>query len=279
MNIVYSIEELRMLLDASTAPIEFVPTMGNIHQGHLDLVRAAKARGGYVVVSIFVNPTQFGVNEDFASYPRTQDKDSAPLQQASVDCLFMPEQEVIYPRGFVPVVINMPSLTDVFCGKTRPQFFSGVCQVMLILCNIVKPNRLYLGQKDWQQWLVLHTLFVQLYLHIDIIRVPIARDADGVALSSRNSYLNTTERALAPLLQQTLQHTASLITQGNDIETMLAEAKKRLSQAGFIIDYFALVCPTTLATIDTQEQRGTESLLISAAYLGKTRLLDNLLIR
>ena len=255
--------------------IAFVPTMGNLHQGHLALVEKAKTLADIVVVSIFVNPLQFGANEDLARYPRTLDDDQQKLEQAGVDYLFIPTAEEIYPNGQnAQSTIHVPLLGEHFCGASRPGHFDGVCTVVNKLLHIVQPDVAIFGEKDFQQLAIIRKMVADFCLPIEIIGVPIYRDEDGLALSSRNQYLSVTERNTAPLLYRTLQHCAEQMAGKNpsDFEAILAEARKNLTASGFIVDYLAVCDANTLAHITDKTQHLR---LLAAAVLGSTRLIDN----
>ena len=270
--------------------IALVPTMGNLHDGHLELVKIAKEHADVVVVSIFVNPTQFGVGEDFDSYPRTLNEDVAKLASVGADYVFAPTIDEMYPVLPPPTTIRAGVITEQLCGKTRPTHFDGVGIVVAKLFNIVQPNVAVFGQKDYQQLAIIKQLVRDLSYPIDIIAAPIVRAADGLALSSRNQYLSADERKIAPVLQQELQRLAQQLKLGAHIEqgfdALITETASRITAAGFIIDYLELKT-VQLENISTnrasQSTNSTESLpqhliIVVAAWLGSARLLDNLLV-
>lgn len=255
--------------------IAFVPTMGNLHAGHLALVTAAGRMADRVVVSIFVNPMQFGEGEDFAAYPRTFDEDQAQLIAAGVDLLFAPTVDTIYPRDSRQQTrVEVPGLSDVLCGVSRPRHFIGVATIVCKLFNLVLPDLALFGEKDFQQLQVIRRMVSDLAFPIEIVGRPTVREDDGLAMSSRNGYLTSAQRATAPLLYKTLLATADGIRRGNlDYGALEKEAEKALAEGGFRPDYFAIRRAEDLAMPD----ESTEALVIlAAAYLGSTRLIDNL---
>lgn len=254
--------------------IGFVPTMGNLHQGHLNLVREAKRRCDVVVVSIFVNPIQFGEGEDFETYPRTLDADSQLLAEVGCDVIFAPTVQQMYGEHPRKTTVTVQGVTEVLCGQSRPGHFDGVATVVTKLFNIVQPDSAFFGQKDWQQLAVIRAMTRDLNLPIDIVGVPIARADDGLALSSRNGYLSTEQRQRAPLIYQTLLQAKQALEQGEALATVLLNAETKLANAGFDVDYLAAYTPDLLA-IDTFTQ---DVVLFVAAKLGHTRLIDNLYV-
>lgn len=254
--------------------IGFVPTMGNLHQGHLNLVREAKRRCDVVVVSIFVNPIQFGEGEDFETYPRTLDADSQLLAEVGCDVIFAPTVQQMYGEHPRKTTVTVQGVTEVLCGQSRPGHFDGVATVVTKLFNIVQPDSAFFGQKDWQQLAVIRAMTRDLNLPIDIVGVPIARADDGLALSSRNGYLSAEQRQRAPLIYQTLLQAKQALEQGEALATVLLNAEKKLVNAGFDVDYLAAYTPDLLA-IDTFTQ---DIVLFVAAKLGHTRLIDNLYV-
>lgn len=254
--------------------IGFVPTMGNLHQGHLNLVREAKRRCDVVVVSIFVNPIQFGEGEDFETYPRTLDADSQLLAEVGCDVIFAPTVQQMYGEHPRKTTVTVQGVTEVLCGQSRPGHFDGVATVVTKLFNIVQPDSAFFGQKDWQQLAVIRAMTRDLNLPIDIVGVPIARADDGLALSSRNGYLSTEQRQRAPLIYQTLLQAKQALEQGEALATVLLNAETKLVNAGFDVDYLAAYTPDLLA-IDTFTQ---DIVLFVAAKLGHTRLIDNLYV-
>lgn len=254
--------------------IAFVPTMGNLHAGHLALVEQAKQHGQRLVVSIFVNPMQFGPNEDFERYPRTLAQDRDTLATAAVDVLFTPTLEEVYPAGPARTSrIEVPGLSESLEGERRPGHFAGVATVVAKLFNMVQPQAALFGEKDFQQLLVIRRMAADLCFPVEIIGVPTVREADGLALSSRNGYLSETERALAPGLYQTLRRAAERLRQGErDFEGLQRAGLKALNIAGFEAEYCAIRRIDDLHPPDAQTR---EVVILAAARLGATRLIDN----
>lgn len=257
--------------------IAFVPTMGNLHAGHLALVQEARARAGRVVVSIFVNPMQFGEGEDYDAYPRTLEADSAKLEHAGVDLLFAPAANTIYPAGsHSQTRVEVTGLSDVLCGASRPGHFVGVATVVCKLFNMVQPDLAVFGEKDFQQLMVIRRMVADLAIPIEIVGKAIVRESDGLAMSSRNGYLTPDQRAVAPRLYATLQATAASLRSGNrDYNSLQAEAEATLEEAGFRPDYYAIRRADNLDPPDGPER---DLVILAAAYLGTTRLIDNLIV-
>ncbi|MHA7814964.1 MAG: pantoate--beta-alanine ligase [Pseudohaliea sp.] len=255
--------------------IAFVPTMGNLHDGHLQLVRRARELGDIVVVSIFVNPLQFGAGEDLDAYPRTLAADKEKLFAEGVTFLYTPEATDIYPEGLERhTQVLVPDLSETLCGSSRPGHFNGVATIVAKLFNIVQPDVAIFGEKDFQQLSIVRKMVADLCLPVAVIGVPTVRDEDGLALSSRNGYLTLAERRIAPLLHETLASCRDAIACGFDNFLQLeSHARMRLLQAGFEPDYFAIRDARTLrkVTEDTEEIA-----ILAAARLGSTRLIDNL---
>ncbi|MCW3835369.1 pantoate--beta-alanine ligase [Sphingomonas canadensis] len=251
--------------------VALVPTMGALHAGHMALVEAARRAADRVAVSIFVNPRQFGPNEDFARYPRKEQTDSAMLKRAGVDLLWMPPVEVMYPEGYA-TNISVSGVSDRWDGAARPGHFDGVATVVAKLFNQVRPDIALFGEKDWQQLQVIRRMVTDLNLGIDIQGVLTQREDDGLALSSRNVYLSPEERTRAVALPRALGAAERAIADGADPEAALAQARETLTAAGFEIDYVALVDAATLG--DPAEDRPRR--LIAAARMGATRLIDNI---
>lgn len=255
--------------------IGFVPTMGNLHEGHLNLVREARKICDVVVVSIFVNPIQFGPNEDFANYPRTLEQDSQLLADVGCDIIFAPSVEQMYGNQPRLTNISVSGITDDLCGKSRPGHFDGVAVVVTKLFNIVQPKFAFFGQKDYQQLAVIRQLVRDLNLPLEVIGVPIARAEDGLALSSRNGYLTTEQRQIAPTIYQSLKNAQQQLQQGTALAEVLETIKQQLTEGGFVVDYVEARTPD-LKPIDEFNQ---DLVLFVAAKLGTTRLIDNLQVK
>lgn len=253
--------------------IALVPTMGNLHDGHISLIEVARARADVVIATIFVNPLQFGPNEDLATYPRTLREDTDRLAKAQCDLLFVPDTTTLYPQQTAGMTrVNAGTVAQRLCGANRPGHFDGVVTVVSILFHLVQPDVAIFGEKDFQQLQVIRALVNDLKLPIEIIGAPIIRAADGLALSSRNGYLTAEQRCIAPILNQTLMQVAEQIIKGAPIEETLYTGKAHLTEAGFEVDYLELCDQTTLMPATTTTQA---SVLLVAASLGSTRLLDN----
>ena len=262
--------------------IALVPTMGNLHDGHLELVKIAKQHADIVVVSIFVNPTQFGEGEDFDSYPRTLEDDVAKLATVGADYVLAPSIDEMYPVLPPPTAVLAGAVTTQLCGRSRPGHFDGVGIVVSKLFNIVQPDVAVFGQKDYQQLAIIKQIVRDLSYPIEIIGAPIIRAADGLALSSRNQYLNAAERQIAPVLHQELQRLAQQLQNDGQsqkaFEALLAETRERITDTGFIIDYLqvktaqldAVANDTVVFNKDNQDL-----IILVAAWLGRARLLDN----
>ena len=276
MKVIEKVQPLKDLRKNLVGSVGFVPTMGYLHEGHLALVRRARKENLSVVVSIFVNPTQFGPSEDFASYPRDTERDLAMLQKEKVNLVFMPALEEVYPEGFNSWV-EVNDITDRLEGKTRPDHFKGVTTVVSKLFNIVEPDKAYFGQKDAQQLAVIRKMVNDLNMNLAIVSVPTVREPDGLAMSSRNTRLNPDERKAAVVLWQALslargqwengQRDASQLR-----DAMLAHIQKEPLAA---IDYISISDPQTLAELDMINRTALVSL---AVKIGKTRLIDNFLL-
>ncbi|HET6433026.1 pantoate--beta-alanine ligase [Dyella sp.] len=262
---------------ASGQTVGFVPTMGNLHAGHHALIRLARARADRVVASVFVNPTQFGPQEDFERYPRTLAQDQAGLAEQECDLLFAPDVATIYPYGPTHTVsLRVPQITEVLEGAHRPGHFDGVATVVCKLFNLVQPDMAVFGQKDFQQLKVIERLVRDLSLPVKVIAAPTQRADDGLALSSRNQYLEPSERELAPRIYATLQQMRQLVDKGHAIAVVEQAAHAQLERAGFVPDYVAIRRAEDLTVPREAERSGLIGLI--AARLGSTRLIDNLLL-
>lgn len=278
MKILNSIAALRAQISAwrqNGERIAFVPTMGNLHNGHLKLVDVAKSRADRVIVSIFVNPMQFGKNEDLDNYPRTLEADCAGLTAHGADAVFTPTPDIMYPRGLdVQTFVEVPLLGDLHCGASRAGHFRGVSTIVCKLFNLVQPDIACFGQKDYQQLAIIRQMVTDLSLPIDIIGVPTERAANGLALSSRNGYLTPEQLAIAPKLYQLLQQLRAQILAGNhNYRSLEQQTKQQLSAAGFKPDYIDVSDQTALTLATNAEQA---KVILAAAWLGNTRLIDNL---
>ncbi|TEU25060.1 pantoate--beta-alanine ligase [Alkanindiges illinoisensis] len=256
--------------------IGFVPTMGNLHQGHIALVREAKKYCDVVVVSIFVNPTQFGAGEDFEKYPRTLEADSQLLADAGCDMIFAPSVQQVYGNKPQLTTVQVDDIANDLCGKSRPGHFTGVATVVTKLFNMVQPNAAFFGEKDWQQLAVIRHLTTDLCFSIDIIGVPIVRDENGLALSSRNGYLSSEEKQTAIQIYQTLKMVEQDIKSGQtDLDAILQRGRDYLASKGFVVDYLEARTPDLKPVTDSQQ----DMVILAAAKLGSTRLIDNLHIK
>jgi pantoate--beta-alanine ligase len=276
MLIARSLPELRtacQTLRRDAGPLGFVPTMGALHEGHRILVRRAVASGA-AAASIFVNPLQFGPNEDLSRYPRDEAGDLAALEAEGCALAWLPDVATMYPTGEA-TTITVAGAAERWEGDARPGHFRGVATVCAKLFGQVRPDRAYFGEKDWQQLQVVTRMVADLLLPLEIVGVPTVREPDGLAMSSRNRFLLAAERAVAPVLYRTLGATVGAIAGGASVAQALASARATLAQAGFAVDYFALVDGAGLAPID-RAQAGAR--LIAAARLGSVRLLDNVAV-
>ena len=254
-----------------------VPTLGNLHEGHLQLVQLARKHADRVIVSIFVNPLQFGKNEDYALYPRTLDGDIEKLSSVQADALFCPHDSEIYPNGVEDqTTVNVPTMSYILCGATRPGHFIGVATIVTKLFCIVRPDKAVFGVKDFQQLAVIKRMVEDLCLSVEIIEAPVARAEDGLALSSRNRYLSQAQRQLAPIVYRQLLSVQHAIGNGERRYLLLEErAKVELLEAGLRPDYFSVRCAKTLESATGSDR---ELVIVAAAYLGQTRLIDNVTI-
>jgi len=278
MLMIQDIAQLRALIRqwrSAGERVAFVPTMGNLHQGHLKLVDTAKQRADRVIASIFVNPMQFGANEDLDKYPRTLEQDCKGLTEHGADAVFTPSPQLIYPRGLdVQTFVEVPLLGDYHCGASRAGHFRGVSTIVTKLFNLVQPDIACFGQKDYQQLAIIRQMVADLSMPIEIIGVPTCRAEDGLALSSRNGYLTAEQRATAPALYRTLQWMKQQLNHGfSDLRALEQQAKDQLNAAGLKADYVNISNRQTLVPASDN----TEVLVIlAAAYLGTTRLIDNI---
>ena len=285
MQIIKTAQLLRTRLSKEDA-IAFVPTMGNLHDGHLQLVAQAKKENACVVVSIFVNPLQFGANEDFGNYPRTLEADLAKLKAAGADVVFTPNEIEIYPSfdssnntSNQTMMVQAPAIANELCGAIRPGHFNGVSTVVLKLFNLIFLNGAtrkiaFFGKKDFQQLFIIRELTHQFNLPIEIIAGETVREADGLAMSSRNSYLTPMDRNEAPRLYKSLHLVADAIKQGNkDFKSIEMQTTQFLTQLGWIVDYISIRSSKTLLPASPADQ---QLIVLAAAKLGKTRLIDNI---
>ncbi|CAG9000026.1 MAG: Pantothenate synthetase [Candidatus Celerinatantimonas neptuna] len=256
--------------------IAFVPTMGNLHDGHLNLIHYAKQIADRVAVSIFVNPMQFDRKEDFSSYPRTLDQDQAKLVDASVDLLFAPQEETMYPNGVEQSTeVYVPGLSDVLEGALRPGHFRGVATVVTKLFNIIQPDVACFGEKDYQQLALIRQMTHDLMLPTQIISLPIVRHPDGLAMSSRNHFLTKAQRGKAPKLATTLRWMSEQLKNGIAADEVIRQATQQLDDIGFKTDSIDIVDATNLGPLQTNSKA---AVILAAAYLGTPRLIDNLVV-
>jgi len=273
-------DELRELLSdwrQAGEHVALVPTMGNLHDGHLTLVDIARQNAERVVVSIFVNPTQFGAQEDYESYPRTLELDKRKLNRAKADLVFIPTVETLYPFGTdTATSVTVPVLTDELCGEVRPGHFDGVTSVVSRLFGLVQPDVAVFGQKDYQQLVVIKRLVADMSLPIEIVSAPTHREEDGLATSSRNQYLTEDERRIAPKLFATLEGVAHALESGSESYADLeAEARNTLQTAGFVPEYVSI---RRAETLDAPDRDTDELVVLAAARLGSARLIDNVMV-
>ena len=257
--------------------VAFVPTMGNLHLGHLTLVKEAKSRADHVVASIFVNPMQFGQNEDLDAYPRTLSNDQSALIAAGAELLFTPTPSIIYPKGMeAQTFVEVPLISDQLCGESRPGHFRGVATIVCKLFNIVQPDIAVFGQKDFQQLLVIKTMVEDLSMPIEIIGVETIREDSGLAMSSRNGYLTAAQKQQAAVLKQTLDKMAIELCAGKQTDEVISAANIAISAAGFDNDYLDI---RNAKTFNKAANSDTEQVILVAAYMGATRLIDNLVVK
>lgn len=276
MKIIENLPELRREIAAwkqAGQRVAFVPTMGNLHDGHYSLIALARQHADRVVASVFVNPTQFGPNEDFERYPRTPQADAAGLETAGCDLLWRPSVDSMYPLGLAHVVtVRVPGITEILDGAHRPGHFDGVATVVARLFNQVQPDVAVFGRKDYQQLAVIRHLVQELAFPIEIIGAPIKREADGLAMSSRNQYLSPEERVLAPRIHQTLQMMREQVEVGLALDEVQRNARVALEDIGMQVDYACILTPE----FKTPQAASTPLVALIAVRLGNTRLIDNL---
>ncbi|MBU9889575.1 MAG: pantoate--beta-alanine ligase [Candidatus Omnitrophica bacterium] len=279
MKVIRSPQRLQKILDGERLrkkKVGFVPTMGALHEGHLSLVRAAARENDVTVVSIFVNPAQFGPHEDYTKYPRAPGADKRFLQKEKVDYLFSPSVSRIYPRDHATHVTVGPELAEVLCGKFRPGHFQGVATVVAKLLNIVGPNRLYMGAKDYQQAAVIRRLIRDLHMNVKLRVMPTVRERDGLALSSRNRYLNAEERRRALALSHALfEFRRNILKKKGTLAFLRAQAVDDLRKTVDRVQYFEVVDPVTFAPLRKVRRKMA---VLTACFVGKTRLIDNVII-
>lgn len=280
MKIVKNISEVREIINQQKSQgktVGFVPTMGYLHEGHASLMRKAKSECGYVVVSIFVNPTQFGPNEDYEKYPRDFERDSCVCDDAGVDLMFLPEVGEMYPsKGLVYADVDV--LGDRLCGASRPGHFRGVLSVVLKLFNIVIPHKAYFGQKDAQQLIIIKQMTKDFNIPVEIVPCPIVREEDGLALSSRNTYLTKEQRVQAPIIFEALEMARKMLVRNEEKVSLIKESiRSCISKAELAnLDYIEVVSFETLQPLESV----TEPVLVAVAvFFGKTRLIDNFVYR
>ena len=283
-DLLHTADRIRELVQGwrmSRRSVALVPTMGNLHEGHLSLAKLAAEQADHVVASIFVNPTQFGADDDFQSYPRTLDDDLALLAEAgTVDALFVPEENEIYPFGADNAVrVAMPALSRELCGASRPGHFDGVASVVCRLLNIVTPDILVLGRKDYQQLIIVKRMVADLGIDVRVVSGPTMRAPDGLAISSRNRYLTAEERAHAPALHAALDKVRTALRNGDgDYPALQQGVVEELRANGFVPDYAEVRCAADLARPNGR-QPPEDLVVLAAAWLGKARLIDNLHVR
>ena len=272
-----SISEMkRISISFLGTSVGFVPTMGYLHEGHMSLVEQSLNTCDHTVVSIFVNPIQFGANEDLDVYPHDLEGDIEKLESAGVDVLFQPHRETIYPKGF-KTYVQVDEITGQLCGKSRPGLFKGVATVVLKLLNIVRPQHVFFGEKDWQQLAVIETMVRDLNLSISVHRVPLVRESDGLAMSSRNRNLSTEERQKALSLSRSLEDAKEKIRQGTTEASQLKQSMKDriTAESGMQIDYISICDPISLQEIEEVKGR---TLIALAVKIGSSRLIDNCIV-
>lgn len=279
MQLIKTISELRKLVKSyknNNEVVAFVPTMGNLHAGHLDLVNRALSKADKAIVSIFVNPTQFEKADDLEAYPRTMDEDLAQLESLGVAIVFSPESSEMYPHGGLVTEVDIPKISQLHEGASRPGHFRGVATVVCKLFNIVAPDIAIFGQKDFQQLSLIRQMVSDLDMPIEIIGAPTIREADGLAMSSRNSRLSAEQRDLAPNLYRVLSQLEKQVVEGSDYVQAQNQAIQELSGLGFKPDYVR-VCNAN--TLQQASERDQDLVILAAAHLGDVRLIDNLQVK
>ena len=279
MRVIEKIKDLKAIIrsqKSSGKTIGLVTTMGYLHDGHLSLVKASRDENDFTIMSIFVNPTQFGPNEDFDSYPRDMERDTKLAEAAGVDVIFAPSKDEMYPDGY-KTYVEVEDITNVLCGKSRPGHFRGVTTVVAKLFNIVEPDKAYFGQKDAQQVIVLRKMVKDLNMNLEIVTCPIVRESDGLAMSSRNTYLSPEERSGALALSQSLFEAEKIIKDGErDAAKIIGYIKNRISQVEVAeIDYVEI---TDIDDLKSVEHIAGKVLIALAVRFGRTRLIDNVIV-
>ncbi|KGF13102.1 pantoate--beta-alanine ligase [Peptostreptococcus sp. MV1] len=280
MKVIRRIEEIVEItrkIKADGYSLGMVPTMGCLHEGHKSLIKKAVDNNDKVVVSVFVNPTQFGPDEDYESYPRTLEADAKLCEEIGADYIFHPEPEEMYPEGYSTFVVPSEKMTNILCGITRPGHFRGVCTVLTKLFNIIRPDRAYFGEKDIQQLAIVKRMVTDFNFGIDIIACPIVREDDGLAKSSRNTYLNAEERQAATVLRRSILEGKKLIDSGVLIKEDVLKTIKSVIESEKLarIDYVEIIDFDTFDQVDLIKDN---TLIAMAVYIGKTRLIDNMII-
>lgn len=278
METVHTIKESREILADVRARgdrVALVPTMGNLHEGHLSLIRHGHSLADYVVASIFVNPLQFGPNEDLDSYPRTLEADTEKLLAEKTDLVFAPSAKEMYPAGpGSQTEVKVPGLSAILCGNSRPTHFAGVTTVVCKLLNIIRPDVSIFGLKDFQQLTIIRIMVEDLLLPGEIVGCPIVREANGLAMSSRNNYLDKVQSNIAPQLNQVISEAKSVLLSGSrNFDEIEKDCTRALEKAGFVADYFSI---RNARTLDPASVDDDDLIILAAAYLGQTRLIDNL---
>lgn len=279
MKIITTVKEMQGFSAGQRAlgkRISLVPTMGYLHDGHLSLLREGRKHGDILVMSLFVNPMQFGPKEDLAQYPRDFDKDKKLAERAGTDVIFYPDPDQMYPGTF-KTAVEVIGISDVLCGKTRPGHFKGVATVVLKLFNIIMPQSAIFGEKDFQQLTIIKQMVKDLNMCVEIIGMPTVRESDGIAMSSRNTYLSKEQRAGALSISRGMQKAASSFKDGNeDSEELVSIIRDEITHAGLREDYIEVVDDKTLAPLS---KAGMNSRVVVAAYSGSTRLIDNISLK